>query len=63
MNKLENSIPILEKRKLQAEIAKSIFEEMKLELGITKAKKILKWKPVIEFNKGLELIINSALRK
>ena len=42
MNKLENSIPILEKRKLQAEIAKSIFEEMKLELGITKAKKILK---------------------
>jgi len=34
MNKLENSIPILEKRKLQAEIAKSIFEEMKLEFNL-----------------------------
>lgn len=39
------------------------FENMKLYADISKAKKILKWKPVIEFNKGLELIINSALRK
>ena len=31
-----------EKRKLQAEVAKSIFEEMKIELGEDKAKKILK---------------------
>ena len=28
MNSLQNSITILEKRKLQAEVAKSIFEEM-----------------------------------
>ena len=42
MSKLENNISILEKRKLQAEVAKSIFEEMKIELGEDKAKKILK---------------------
>ena len=42
MSKLENNISILEKRKLQAEVAKSIFEEMKTELGENKAKKILK---------------------
>jgi len=32
MSKLENNISILEKRKLQAEVAKSIFEEMKIKL-------------------------------
>ena len=42
MSKLHNNISILEKRKLQAEVAKSIFEEMKTELGEKKAKKILK---------------------
>ena len=42
MSKLKNNISILEKRKLQAEVAKSIFEEMKNELGEDKAKKILK---------------------
>ena len=39
MSKLENNISILEKRKLQAEVAKSIFEEMKTELCENKAKK------------------------
>ena len=42
MSKLENNISILKKRKLQAEVAKSIYEEMKIELGEDKAKKILK---------------------
>ena len=42
MSDLQNSIPILEKRKLQAEVAKSIFDEMKTEFGDEKARKILK---------------------
>ena len=42
MSKLENNISILEKRKLRAEIAKSIFEEMKIELGEDRAKKDFK---------------------
>ena len=57
MSKLENNISILEKRKLQAEVAKSIFEEMKIELGEDKAKKILKnaiIKNAIDEGKSLE---------
>ena len=42
MSDLQNSIPILEKRKLQAEVAKSIFDEMKKEFGDKKAREILK---------------------
>ena len=42
MSDIQNSIPILEKRKLQAEVAKSIFDEMKKEFGDKKAREILK---------------------
>ena len=42
MSDIQNSIPILEKRKLQAEVAKSIFDEMKKEFGDKKARQILK---------------------
>ena len=39
------------------------LENMKLYADISKAKKILRWKPTIGFNKGLELTINSVLKK
>lgn len=39
------------------------LENMKLYADISKAKKILRWKPVVKFNKGLELTINSVLKK
>ena len=58
MSKLENNISILEKRKLQAEVAKSIFEEMKTELGENKAKKILNWEPTIKIEEGIDKTFN-----
>jgi len=39
------------------------LENMKLYADISKAKKFLKWKPAIQLDKGLELTINSLLKK
>jgi nucleoside-diphosphate-sugar epimerase len=39
------------------------FENMKLYADVTKAKKLLKWKPTIALDEGLDLIINSKLKR
>ena len=39
------------------------LENMKLYADISKAKKFLNWRPVISLDKGLELIINSIIKK
>lgn len=39
------------------------FENMKLYADVTKAKKLLNWKPAITLDQGLNLIINSKLKK
>ena len=39
------------------------LENMKLYADISKAKKLLKWKPIIGLDKGLELTINSILNR
>ncbi len=39
------------------------LENMKLYADISKAKKLLKWKPIVGLDKGLELTINSILEK
>ena len=39
------------------------LENMKLYANISKAKKFLNWRPVISLDKGLELIINSIIKK
>lgn len=39
------------------------FENMKLYADITKAKKLLNWKPVIKLDQGLDLMINSKLKR
>ena len=39
------------------------FENMKLYADVTKAKKLLNWKPTIALDEGLDLIINSKLKK
>jgi nucleoside-diphosphate-sugar epimerase len=38
------------------------FENMKLYADVTKAKKLLKWKPTTALDQGLDLIINSKLK-
>jgi nucleoside-diphosphate-sugar epimerase len=49
--------PIFGKTKLRK------LENTKLYADISKAKKLLKWKPVVGLNEGLDLTINSILKK
>ena len=44
MEKSKIAIPVIEKRKLQAEVIIAIYDEMKEAFGEIKAKKIICWK-------------------